>query len=173
MDEPNQNTPAALTTTSVDADFTDKLLNNRLSQQEALAFANSGPELIAFTMLALQQRLASISPHTPSSAIPPFAKPNSKSSGQSKEMKKRGGQPGHPGETRDALPSPDRTRNHQLDHCPECQGKLVVTGETRSRRSEDIPEDLKPVVTEDIIHRDNCPRCQKRFEPRVPDLLPR
>ena len=88
MDEANKNTPAALTTTSVDADFLDKLLNNRLSQQEALAFASSGPELIAFTMLALQQRLASISPqtgpHTPPSAIPPFAKPNSKSSSPSK-----------------------------------------------------------------------------------------
>jgi transposase len=176
MDDPNKNTPAALTTTSVDADFLDKLLNNRLSQQEALAFASSGPELIAFTMLALQQRLASISPqtgpHTPPAAIPPFAKPNSKSSAQAKGKKKRGGQPGHPGKTRDALPPPDRTRNHQLDHCPECKGKLVATGETRSRRSEDIPEDLKPVITEDIIHRDYCPRCQKRFEPRVPDLLP-
>jgi hypothetical protein len=59
-----------------------------------------------------------------------------------------------------------------LDHCPECQGKLVVTGETRSRRSEDIPEDLKPVVNEDIIYRDYCPRFKKRFEPRVSDLLP-
>jgi hypothetical protein len=59
MDKPNKNTPAALTTTSVDADFSDKLLNNRLSQQEALAFASSGPELIAFTMLAFQQHLAS------------------------------------------------------------------------------------------------------------------
>jgi transposase len=161
MDEPNKNTPAALTTTSVDADFLDKLLNNRLSQQEALAFASSGAELIAFTMLALQQRLASISPqtgpHTPPSAIPPFAKPNSKSSVQAKGKKKRGGQPGHPGKTRDALPPPDRTRNHQLNHCPESKGKLVVTGETRSRRSEDIPEDLKPVITEDIIHRDYCP----------------
>lgn len=99
MDEPNQNTPAALTTTSIDANFPDKPLNNRLRQQEALAFASSDPELFAFTILA-QQHLPSITPqtgpHTPPSAIPPFAKPNSKSSSQSKG-KKRGGQPGHPG----------------------------------------------------------------------------
>lgn len=61
MDEPNQNTPAALTTTSVDADSLDKLRNDRLSQQEALAFSNSSAVLIAFIILALQQRLASIS----------------------------------------------------------------------------------------------------------------
>lgn len=62
MDEPNKNTPAALTTTSVVADLLDKLLNNRLSQQEALAFGSSGPKLIAFTMLALLHRLALIGP---------------------------------------------------------------------------------------------------------------
>jgi hypothetical protein len=129
MDGPNKNTPAALTTTSVDADFLDKLHNNRLSQQETLAFASSGPELIAFTMLALQQRLASISPQnvpqTPRSTIPPFAKPYSKSSSQSKGKKKRGGQPGLPGKTRDSLPPPDLTRRHQMDNCPESQGNLI------------------------------------------------
>lgn len=50
--------------------------------------------------------------HTPPSAIPPFAKPNIISSSQSKGKKERGGQPGHPGKTRDTLPSPSRTRNH-------------------------------------------------------------
>ncbi len=35
-----------------------------------------------------------------------------------------------------------------------------------------IPEDQKTVITEDIIQRDYCPRCQIQFESRVPDLLP-
>src|SRR5690606_23854337 len=39
--------------------------------------------------------------------------------------------------------------------------------------SEDIPEDLKPVITKDVIHRDWCPACRKRVEPKPPDLLPR
>ena len=48
----------------------------------------------------------------------------------------------------------------------------MVTEETRRRRSEDIPEDLKRVISEDVIHRDYCPRSQKRFEPCVLNLLP-
>lgn len=47
-------------------------------------------------------------------------------------------QPGHVGRTRDPLPEPDRTREHRLDQCPDCNGKLRRTGDTRSRRSEDI-----------------------------------
>lgn len=174
MDGLDSNATATLPTPSVDAEFLDKLLTNRLSQQEALAFASSGAELIAFTMLALQQRLATVGTragaHTPPSTVPPYAKPNPKAKNKGKKL--RGGQPGHAGKTRAPLPDPDRTRHHQLDRCPECHGKLVVTGETRSRRSEDIPEDLKPVITEDVIHRDYCPQCQKRVEPRVPDVLP-
>ena len=86
--------------------------------------------------------------------------------------RKRGGQPGHAGRTREPLPEPDRIREHQLPRCPDCQGKLKRTGETRRRRSEDIPEDLKPVITEDVLHRDYCPQCRKRVEPKLPDVLP-
>ena len=35
------------------------------------------------------------------------------------------------------------------------------------------PEDLKPIITEDTIHRDYCPSCDKRVEPKLPDVLPR
>ena len=86
--------------------------------------------------------------------------------------RKRGGQAGHAGRTRESLPEPDRIREHQLPRCPDCQGKLKRTGETRRRRSEDIPEDLKPVITEDVLHRDYCPQCRKRVEPKLPDVLP-
>jgi hypothetical protein len=43
-----------------------------------------------------------------------------------------------------------------------------------SRYVEDIPlpEQLAPQVTEHTVHRDWCPNCQKRAEPRVPDALP-
>jgi transposase len=43
---------------------------------------------------------------------------------------------------------------------------------TRTRYTEDIPEGIKPVVTEHTIHRDWCPRCRKMVEPVVPDALP-
>ena len=161
----------------IDGSLLDKLLHNRLSEAEARRFVGGDPECAVFTLLALQQQIASlqpaVGPHTPSAAVPPFAKPTVPPSRSGKQKKKRGGQPGHPGRTRAPLPAPDRTREHQYQRCPDCDGKLVRTGDTRSRRSEDIPEDLKPVVTEDILHRDYCPQCRKRVEPNVPDVLPR
>jgi transposase len=143
-----------------------------------LRFASSAPECVAFTLLALQQRIASTQQaagaHTPSAAVPPYAKENTKSAGAKSKSRrrKRGGQPGHAGRTREPLPEPDRIREHQLPRCPDCHGKLKRTGQTRRRRSEDIPEDLQPVITEDVLHRDYCRRCRKRVEPKLPDVLP-
>ena len=139
-------------------------------------FVSGDPECLVFTLLAIQQCIANASqdvgPNTPSAAIPAFAKPPTKPKNR-KGKKKRGGQPGHAGRTREPLPEPDRTREHILDCCPVCHGPLKRTGDKRTRRSEDIPEDLKPVITEDILHRDYCPAYQKRVEPRLPDVLPR
>jgi transposase len=160
----------------VDSSLLEKLLNNRLSEEEARRFASENPECITFTLLALQQRLAgamqTTGSNTPSSVIPPFQKPPTIPKPSKQGKKKRGGQPGHVGRTRDPLPQPDRTREHHCERCPDCNGELTRTGKTRSRRSEDIPEDLKPVITEDVIHRDYCPNCQKRVEPKLPDVLP-
>lgn len=162
----------------VDASLLDKLLQNRLTEDEAREFVGGDPECAIFTLLALQQRLADSQqaggPNTPSAAVPPYAKPPADPRRNTTKTKKtRGGQPGHAGRTREPLPEPDRTREHQYQRCPDCDGKLKRTGETRRRRSEDIPEDLKPVITEDVLHRDYCPRCKKRVEPKVPDVLPR
>ena len=44
--------------------------------------------------------------------------------------------------------------------------------QTRTRYTEDIPDDLPPVVTEHTIHRDWCPTCKKLVEPPIPDALP-
>lgn len=111
MDEP---TTTAVAEPLVDLSFLDKLRHNRLSEAEARQFASQSPEFITFTLLALQQRLAaslqSTGPNTPSAAIPPFAKPNAKPDLKKKSKKKRGGQPGHPGRTREPLLKPDRTR---------------------------------------------------------------
>jgi hypothetical protein len=38
---------------------------------------------------------------------------------------------------------------------------------------EDLLELIQPVITEHIIHRDYCPKCQQHVEPVVPDALPR
>ena len=150
------------------------MLAGTLSPEEAEQFAALPAEVIAFTMLALQMRLGQ-SQHAsganqPSATIPPFQKENKNGSSR-KKKRKRGGQPGHKGSRR-AKPAPDRTREHESESCPDCGGKLRRTGETRERLSEDIPENLKSVVTNDVIHRDYCPKCQKRVEPKLPDVLP-
>ena len=110
----------------IDVTLLDKVMNNQLSECDALALARLEPEIIAFTMLALQQRIAgttqSTGPNTPPSTIPPFSKPAAK---PSKGKEKRGGQAGHTGRTRPPLPDPDRTREHQHDRCPDCDGVTV------------------------------------------------
>ena len=74
---------------------------------------------------------------------------------------------GHPGTARPRPQQIDRHESHQL---PACGGKLIRT--KRTRLVEDIPENLKPEVTEHTIHRDWCPCCKKQVEPQVPDALP-
>lgn len=159
----------------VDTEFVDRLFAARVTAEESAAFARQPVEVIAFTLLAIQVRLGeaqpAAGPHTPSGAVPPYDKPAPTPPRQG--GRRRGGQPGHSGRRRPPPLPPDRTREHQLDCCPDCGGKLRRTGETRERLSEDIPEDLKPVVTKDILHRDYCPQCQQRVEPKPPDLLPR
>jgi transposase len=105
--------------------------------------------------------------HTPSGTVPPYAKPSA-----TPRRKKRGAAAGHPGAARPRPEQVDRHESHQLPACPSCGGALTRTGRTRTRLVEDIPDDLRPEVTEHTIHRDWCPGCKKQVEPPVPDALP-
>ena len=55
--------------------------------------------------------------------------------------------------------------------CPCCSGPLQRCRRTRTRLIEDLPENLRSVVTEHTIHRDYCPACKKHVEPVVPAAL--
>ena len=160
---------------SVDEGFVDRFLAARVTEEESRRFALQPAEIIAFTLLAIQARMGESRPqagaNTPSSAVPPYEKPTA--SAKSKKNRQRGGQPGHQGRSRHRPIEPDRTREHRLKHCPDCGMQLRPTSEVRERLSEDIPENLKPVVTKDILHRDYCPGCKKRVEPKPPDVLPK
>jgi len=164
---------ATLETTPIDSQFVDRFLAGDATEAETRQLVSGDPEITTFTLLAIQQRIATKQaggPNTPSATIPPYAKAEPK---PAKGKRKRGGQNGHPGRRRKTPPQPDRTREQIAPACPDCGGKLRRTGETRQRYSEDIPENLNPVITLDVIHRDYCRRCQKRVEPKPPDLLPR
>jgi len=137
------------------------------TEADAERLLDSGRDATKFVLLALAA--AAISPHAPSSATPPYEKP----SPEKQPPKPRGAKPGHAGKRRSKPSRIDRRRTHKAPCCPDCGGKLKRTGDTRTRYTEDLPDDLKPVATEHTIHRDWCGRCQKRVEPRVPDALPK
>lgn len=146
-----------------------------LTREQAEAIFAQGREAVVFALLELGQRLAeaegkrnpSTTPSTPSGMVPVYEKPASKGRGR----KRPGAKPGHPGSRRAGPQRIDWQADHRADNCPDCGGRLKRCEETRTRYIEDIP-DLQPEVTEHTIHRDWCPRCQKKVEPPVVDALP-
>ena len=145
----------------------ESIRRGEFSEADAARLYREGEEAVKFVLLALAARAAS--PHAPSSATPVYEKPAAKR----QKPKPRGGKPGHEGKRRAKPERIDRWETHQARACPDCGGKLKRTGDTRTRHTEDIPGDLKPVATEHTIHSDWRPRCKKRVEPRVPDALPK
>lgn len=149
-----------------------------LTEEQARAIFAQGEEAVVFALLtqakllAEQQAAAAESSHqtpaTPSGMKPPYAKPTPKGQGK----KTPGRKPGHPGARRGVPERIDETKTHRARTCPDCGGPLNRCAETRTRYTEDIPENLQPVVTEHVIHRDWCSACQKKVEPVVPDALP-
>jgi transposase len=142
-----------------------------LTPEQAEAVLPRDRAAAIFFLLQLSNALGSPPPaggaHTPSGAIPPYAKPSA-----TPRRKKRGAVAGHPGAARPRPEHVDRHESHRLPACPSCGGTLTRTGRTRTRLVEDIPDDLLPEVTEHTVHRDWCACCQKQVEPQVPDALP-
>lgn len=147
-----------------------------LTEEQARGIFALGEGAVVFALLELTKQLADARgaeaaaearPSTPSGMIPVYEKPPVKP-----RKKRPGAKVGHPGSRRAVPERIDRRETHQLPSCPDCGGRLKRTGDTRKRYTEDIPE-VRPEVTEHTIHRDWCPACQKRVEPKVPDALPR
>jgi len=148
-------------------------LGPNLTTEEARAIYEQGPEAVVFAllqlakMLAEKQRKPGDSPSTPSGMRPVFEKETTP-----RRRKKPGQKQGHPGSRR-AKPLVIHQRMVlRLEHCPVCQSRVTPCQETRTRIVEDIPENIDPVVTQYTIHRDWCPQCRQRVEPKIPDALP-
>jgi transposase len=148
------------------------LLAGRLTEAQAAAIAALGPEAVTLALMAASAKLAGVTPDalpsTPSGMIPPYQKPPA----DKKRRKKSGAVPGHKGSRRKTPVVIDQKVEHRLDGCPCCGGELQRCDRTRTRLIEDIPQEIKPVVTEHTIHRDYCPACKKHVEPVVPDAMP-
>jgi transposase len=151
-------------------------LGPHLTAEQAKAIYSQGEEAVIFALLKLAKMAGqqpanplSPSPSTPSGMIAPFLKPPHVG-----RRKKPGRKKGHPGTHRKPPERIDRREEHRATACPVCGGPLCRCDDTRTRYVEDIPlpEQLQPQVTEHTIHRDWCPKCRQRVEPKVPDALP-
>lgn len=147
-----------------------------LTEAQARQIFAQGEEAVIFALLAQAKMLAELqaqaagqshqSPSTPSGMKPPYQKPPAKG-----RKRRPGAVPGHAGARRPRPERIDRREVHRADRCPDCHGRLQHCQETRTRYTEDIPE-IQPEVTEHTIHRDWCPRCQRRVEGPVAAALP-
>lgn len=153
----------------------DVPLGPQLTAEQAVAIVARGEEAVIFALLELAKgwaqaegRCAAVSsPSTPSGMTPVHQKPAVK-----KRRKTPGRKAGHPGVRRAVPKHIDERKTHRAACCPHCQGALKRCQETRPRVTEDIPAGIQPVVTEHTIHRDWCPKCKKKVEPKIPDALP-
>src|SRR4030042_2533026 len=154
----------------------DGLQGAMLTEEQARAIFAQGEEAVVFVLLELAKQLAEQkartaaeshqTPGTPSGMKPPYQRPPAKS-----RKRRPGAERGHPGTRRKLPERVDWEAEHRVDRCPDCGSRLKRCGQTRTRYTEDIPE-VQPEVTEHTIHRDWCPKCQKRVEPPVADALP-
>jgi transposase len=154
-----------------------------LTEAQAREIYRQGEEAVVFAVLQQTQLLAAaqkreaatpqavsphtVSPSTPSGMQPVYTKPPTPT-----RRKRPGRKSGHAGAWRSPPEQADQTQEHRLPCCPHCRGELQRCQQVRRRYIEDIPQDIKPVVTEHVIHRDWCPHCRKHVEPVVPDALP-
>jgi len=158
------------------ASLLDVLRQGTLTEEQARMIYQQGPEAVVFALLTLTKRIAEQqaalaaqshqTPSTPSGMKPPYQKPPGKT-----RKKRPGAKAGHPGARRKLPQRIDHRKEHRADCCPKCGGRLQRCADTRTRYTEDIPH-IHPEVTEHVIHRDWCPRCQMKVEPVVPDALP-
>lgn len=151
------------------------MLGPSLTAEEAEVIFARGKEAVVFALLELAKQLAqqqqrgltTVSPSTPSGMIPPYQKPPANG-----RKKRPGRKAGHEGARREPPARIDRRVEHRLQCCPHCQGQLTRCQQKRTRYVEDIPDDLRPVMTEHTVHRDWCAHCRKLVEPKVSDALP-
>jgi transposase-like protein len=150
----------------------EPMLGPQLTEEQARQIVAFGPEAAVFALLTLAKRLATqangAAPCTPSGMTPVYRKPPTR-----RRHRQRGCKNGHPGHRRPAPLHIDQREEHTLERCPDCQGPVTPCRTPRRRLIEDIPENIKPVVTEHTIHRYWCAQCAKTVEPVVTAALPK
>jgi transposase len=156
----------------------DAALCGRLRREEAQRSVGMGAEFNTAVLMAINARCAqhgvlveapASGAHTPSGAIPPYAKPSA-----SRVRRKRpGAKRGHNGHRRPTPPVLDRVQQvGELSACPECSGPVKPARRRRRRVIEDIPQGTALEAVGLDIPQQWCPHCRKHVEPRVAEALP-
>ena len=121
----------------------------------------------------LERQLAARNKNSTNSSKPPSSDglagaQRRRCSARKKSGRKPGGQPGHMGQERQPVETPDRTEEIlplQCKHCgtalPQTPEERQATGEVFCRQIVDLPEVILPVVTEYQYPKLVCPCCQK------------
>lgn len=150
----------------------ESALRGQLDEAQARRIYELGEEATFAFAMALGahavRAAAAAGPHTPSGAVPPYAKPPA--------GKRRRGRPGaregHEGRRRPA-PRIDRTEDvGELRTCPECHSPVLPARRRRRRTVEDLPRETKVEAVEYVIPQHWCPCCKKHVEPGVAAALP-
>lgn len=153
----------------------DAALRGEVSEERAARVYELGRDAVCAFVLATAKRFSELAasapapgPHTPSGAVPPYARPPSTKRGR----KKPGARNGHEGHRR-PTPEPDqRVEIPPLTSCPDCGGPVHAARRRRRRTIEDMPRDTGVKATEYSIPGHWCPTCGKHVEPRVGAALP-
>lgn len=79
-----------------------------------------------------------------------------------KSRRRTGGQPGHPGHTREASPAPDKIVHQHPELCGGCGAALAPDPASpyQARQVHDLRPPPKPEVTEHRAHTQQCPVCK-------------
>jgi hypothetical protein len=130
----------------------DAALDGSLTHEQAERSHVLGPEFKCAVLMAITAGCRTLAagsasaaapqasgPHTPSGAVPPYAKaPASRS-----RRKRPGAKPGHKGHRRPSPQALDRVvQVAELCACPECNGAVNAARRRRRRVVEDIPAPL-------------------------------
>lgn len=128
---------------------------------------------LAEVLAVQQQLLEKINRTSKNSSSPPSLDPPGlgKKPGKNKSSKKRGGQPGHEGKSRDLYPSEECTEviEHHPTTCSCCGESL--TGEDENPYRHQIVEipPIEPIVIEHRLHQLTCGRCGTSTRATLPE----
>ncbi|HEX2909093.1 MAG TPA: DUF6444 domain-containing protein [Phototrophicaceae bacterium] len=111
---------------------------DNVREAELLAIIREQQQIIERLRAEIAELMAQLAKHSGNSSKPPSSdelkKPAPKSQRETGK-RKSGGQPGHKGETLEAVTHPDAVVVHRLESCPHCQHNLrVVEAESVSQR---------------------------------------